>query len=176
MQPYTFDRIIRGHRHIDAVCISVLGNTQPSRILEYARRANADGGGGDGLLQRFGLMVWPDTPAEWRNVDEYPNKAARDGVFDIITKLSKMTEQDAFKRGAAKGPYDKMPFFRFDEAAGAEFLTWRSQLEGRLRSGELSVVLEGHLAKYRKLVPSLALINHLVDGESGDVGLSSLLK
>jgi Protein of unknown function (DUF3987) len=41
-QPYTFDRIIRGHRHIDAVCISVLGNTQPSRIGEYVRRANAD--------------------------------------------------------------------------------------------------------------------------------------
>jgi len=30
--PYTFDRIVRGHRHIDAVCLSVLGNTQPARI------------------------------------------------------------------------------------------------------------------------------------------------
>jgi len=69
-QPYTFDRILRGHLHIEAVCISVLGNTQPSRIAEYVRRANADGGGGDGLLQRFGLMVWPDNPIGWRNVDE----------------------------------------------------------------------------------------------------------
>lgn len=29
-QAYTFDRIIRGHRHIEAVCISLLGNTQPA--------------------------------------------------------------------------------------------------------------------------------------------------
>ena len=54
-QPYTFDRILRGHLHIEAVCLSVLGNTQPSRIAEYVLRANADGGGGDGLLQRFRL-------------------------------------------------------------------------------------------------------------------------
>jgi len=39
-QPYTFDRIMRGHRHIEAVCISVLGNTQPARIVEYVRSAN----------------------------------------------------------------------------------------------------------------------------------------
>jgi len=42
-QPYTFDRIMRGHRHIEAVCISVLGNTQPARIVEYVRSANLGG-------------------------------------------------------------------------------------------------------------------------------------
>jgi putative DNA primase/helicase len=31
-QPYTLDRISRGTRHIEAVCISVLGNSQPARI------------------------------------------------------------------------------------------------------------------------------------------------
>src|SRR6516162_5972959 len=49
-QPYTFDRIIRGHHHIDAVCLSVLGNTQPTRIAEYIHRANYGGAGGDGLI------------------------------------------------------------------------------------------------------------------------------
>src|SRR5262249_12024661 len=37
--PYTFDRIIRGHIHIEAVCLSVLGNTQPTRISQYVCRA-----------------------------------------------------------------------------------------------------------------------------------------
>ena len=37
-QPYTFDRIGRGQRHIEAVCVSVLGNTQPARIVEYVRQ------------------------------------------------------------------------------------------------------------------------------------------
>ena len=48
-QPYTFDRIIRGHLHIEAVCLSILGNTQPARIGPYIRRANSEGGG-DGLI------------------------------------------------------------------------------------------------------------------------------
>jgi Protein of unknown function (DUF3987) len=118
-QSYTFDRILRGHRHIEAVCISVLGNTQPSRIADYVRRANADGGGGDGLLQRFGLMVWPDSPPDWNNVDEYPNREAREAARQIFWVASKLTEGEALRRGALKGAFDKMPCFRFDEAARA---------------------------------------------------------
>jgi hypothetical protein len=41
-QPYTLDRISRGTRHIEAVCISVLGNSQPARIAEYVKRANSN--------------------------------------------------------------------------------------------------------------------------------------
>ena len=75
-----------------------------------------------------------------------------------------------------KGPYDKIPFFRFDEAAAAEFLAWRRGLEVRLRSDSLSPALEGHLAKYRKLVPALALIDHLAEGGNGGVGKEALLR
>ena len=175
-QPYTFDRIGRGQRHIDAVCISVLGNTQPARICEYVRRANEGGVGGDGLLQRFGLLVWPDTPATWRNVDEYPNKKARDSARKVFDRASKLTEAEAFKIGAVKGEYDSTPYLRFSEEAGADFLDWRTDLENRLRSGDLSPALEGHLAKYRKLVPALALLNHLADGGQGPVNCQALLR
>jgi putative DNA primase/helicase len=175
-QPYTFDRIIRGHRHIEAACISVLGNTQPSRIAEYVRRANRDGGGGDGLLQRFGLLVYPDPPATWKDVDEYPDADARNAAWDVFDRLAKLTDADAIALGARKGPYDKLPCLRFDAEAGAEFLDWRKDLEARLRGGELSAALEGHLAKYRKLVPALALMNHLADGGRGDVAHGALLK
>jgi hypothetical protein len=40
---YTFDRIMRGKTHIDAVCLSLLGSTQPGRLAEYIKRAS-DGG------------------------------------------------------------------------------------------------------------------------------------
>src|SRR5260370_35468799 len=76
-QPYTFDRIGRGHRHIDAVCLSVLGNTQPARIAEYVRQSNRGGAGGRGVLQRFGLGGWPDGPAPGRGVVPYPVKCRR---------------------------------------------------------------------------------------------------
>lgn len=175
-QPYTFDRILRGHLHIEAVCLSVLGNTQPSRIAEYVRRANADGGGGDGLLQRFGLMVWPDSPAGWRDVDEYPNREAREIAWQIFCDASKLTEGDVLQRGALKGAYDKLPCFRFDDGARAQFVDWHGDLERTLRSKDLSPALEGHIAKYRKLVPALALINHIADAGRSDVSETSLLK
>jgi len=40
----------------------------------------------------------------------------------------------------------------------------------------LSPALEGHLAKYRKLVPALALIDHLAEGKRGGVGREALLR
>jgi Protein of unknown function (DUF3987) len=172
-QSYTFDRIMRGHRHVEAVCLSVLGNTQPARISEYIRRANLGGAGGDGLIQRFGLMVWPDASSGWRDVDEYPKIRARDAAWEVFGRASKL---DAMSLGAHKGPYDKIPCFRFTEAAHGEFRDWRAGLEQRLRSGNLSPAFEGHLAKYRKLVPALALINHIADSGTGDISHESLLR
>jgi Protein of unknown function (DUF3987) len=174
-QPYTFDRVIRGHLHIDAVCLSILGNTQPVRINRYVRRANLDGGG-DGLIQRFGLLVWPDISPSWRDVDQYPDSNARRKAWGVFEQMSTLSEDTVRKLGAQKGHLDKTPHFRFDEAAREQFADWRKRLELRLRSGELSPALEGHFAKYRKLVPALALINHLADGDEGSIGLAALRK
>jgi hypothetical protein len=110
-QPYTFDRIGRDHRHVEAVCVSVLGNTQPARIAEYVRRANLDGAGGDGLIQRFGLLVWPDASPEWRNVDEYPNSEARENAWDVYERASKLDESAALAIGASRGSSTSFPFF-----------------------------------------------------------------
>src|SRR5262245_45735770 len=131
-QPYTFDRIIRGHQHIEAVCISVLGNTQPARLVEYVRSANRGGAGGDGLIQRFGLLVWPDAPGEWRDVDEYPNRAAREKAWQTFERMAKLDMAAALSLGAENGPYDKVPSLRFEEEAHEAFLRWRTDLERRL--------------------------------------------
>ena len=59
--PYTIDRIGRGmHLHIPAVCLSLLGSTQPGRIAGYVRAA-VRGGAGDRTLQRSG--DWPSRRA-----------------------------------------------------------------------------------------------------------------
>src|SRR6202035_1213277 len=49
------------------------------------------------------------------------------------------------------------------------FMDWRADLERRLRSGDLHPALESHLAKYRKLIPGIALVCHLADGSTGPV-------
>ena len=140
-QPYSFDRIGRGHIALEAVCLSVLGGTQPARIAEYVRRANFGGVGGDGLIQRFGLLVWPDVSAEWRDVDEYPKSEARERAWQVFERASKLDMSAALRLGASKGPFDKIPCFRFDDAAHDDFLGWRKDLETRLRSGELPPAL-----------------------------------
>jgi Protein of unknown function (DUF3987) len=175
-QPYTFDRIGRGHRHIEAVCLSVLGNTQPAKISEYVRRANRDGAGGDGLIQRFGLLVWPDASPDWRNIDEYPDSGARENAWAVFERASELDQNKALAMGASQGKFDKVPAFHFDEAALADFEEFRAELERRVRSGELSPAFEGHVAKYRKLVPALALINHIADSGDGPVTQTSLLR
>src|SRR5262245_26094504 len=53
---------------------------------------------------------------------------------------------------------------------------WRTDLETRIRSRELSAALEGHVAKYEKLVPALALINHIADEGRYAVSRASLAK
>jgi Protein of unknown function (DUF3987) len=154
-QPYTFDRITRGHIHVEAVCIGVLGNTQPARIAEYIHRANYGGAGGDGLIQRFNLLVWPDAPGDWEDVDEFPNREAREKAWEVYQRLSKIDESAALKLGAEKGPYDKVPGLRFDEEAQPDFLDWRRDLERQLRSGELSTGLRGAPREVSEARPNL---------------------
>jgi putative DNA primase/helicase len=168
---YTFDRIIRGQTHIDAVCVSLLGATQPGRLAEYVQRAQ--GAGDDGMIQRFGLLVWPDQSPAFRNVDRWPDTNARQSALKAFTHLNDLEPQSI---GAQSDDFDSLPFLRFSDAAQLVFDCWRHTLEGRLRGGELSPMLESHLSKYRKLVPSLALVCHLSDGGRGPVSETALVR
>jgi len=81
--------------------------------------------------------------------------------------------------GAAIGQVDAedgLPFLRFDNNAQEIFNEWRRDLEARLRSGEDHPALESHLAKYRKLVPALALLLHLADEAGKTIGEVTILK
>ena len=76
--------------HVEAVCLSLLGSTQPARITEYVATAVKGGVGDDGMLQRFGLIVWPDVNGEWINVDRAPNHDALRSAhqtFDYLDTL-----------------------------------------------------------------------------------------
>ena len=169
---YTFDRIIRGTTHIEAACLSLLGSTQPARLVEYVKRATS-GGGDDGFIQRFSLLVWPDQVGNWKEVDRYPDSPAREVAWSVFERLNSLQPGSI---GAETDTFDALPFLRFDGNAQGVFAAWRKGIEAKLRSGELSPALESHLAKFRKLVPSLALINHLADGGTGPVAEIALLR
>jgi len=171
---YTFDRIGRGmNLTIPAVCLSMLGSTQPGRIAEYIRAAVRGGAGDDGLIQRFGLLVWPDVSADWRDADRWPDSEARQSANAVFERLDGLDPKAA---GAQQDDGDALPYLRFDADALAEFRQWRQPFERSQRAGELHPALESHFAKYRKLVPSLALICHLADAQAGPVGMPALLR
>jgi hypothetical protein len=114
------------------------------------------------------MTVAPDMPANWSEHDREPHPTYRQRAFDTFDYLDRMRPEEV---GAHIDPFEKAsPFLRFDEAGLEVFKDWRRKLEARLRADELHPALESHLAKYRKLVPSLALIHHLASGMTGPVG------
>lgn len=163
---HTYDRIGRGTLHINGACLSILGGIQPGPLTDLVRGLR--GSGDDGLLQRFQLAVWPDASSNWRNVDRQPDRDARERIQILIQRFDGLaaTEQ-AITPGS-------IPVLRFSDAAQPLFDSWRASLELRLRDGSEHPTVEAHLAKYRSLVPSIALLLHLVDQPDGPVSLIAL--
>lgn len=170
---YTFDRIGRGTIDIEAATVSIIGGIQPGPLGQYLRAAAKGGVGDDGLMQRFQLLVWPDISREWVNVDRWPDSEARKQAREIFEGLCGL---EPILLGADTDPIEPggIPFLRFTPDAQGEFDSWREGLEGIIRSSELHPAMESHLSKYRSLIPSLALLIHLADGQSGAVGVEPL--
>ena len=156
---FTIDRISRGTLHIPALCLSILGGIQPGPISSYVYQATAGGTGDDGLLQRFQVTVWPDTPKHWKNIDRWPDTEAKKIAYQIFKKFDEL-------QAIHDNQESEIPALRFSPEGQEIFNDWRCSLEIRLRSGGLPLSLESHLAKYRSLMPSLALIFHLVNCET----------
>ena len=173
LDSYTFDRIGRGlNMRIEACCLSLLGSIQPSVIGGYLRQAVA-GGGGDGLLSRFQLLVWPDIAGQWRDVDRWPDTEAKAKAYATFERLDALNPAGI----GATVEDGSIPYLRFDADAQALFSEWRANFEPRIRSGNDHAAFEAHLSKYRKLVPALALLIHLADNPAGGaIGETALLK
>lgn len=170
---FTYDRIGRGTLYIKTVTLSVLGGIQPGPLTTYLRHALSGGQGDDGLLQRFQLMVYPDISPQWRNVDHYPDTKDKNQAFEIFRKLHNL---DTAQIGATiSEETNDLHYLRFDEEAQEFFISWREDLEKELRSGGIEhPALEAHQSKYRSLMPSLALLFHLIERVDGHTHTASV--
>lgn len=149
---YTYDRITRGTVHIPRLCVSIVGGIQPGKFAKYVSGAVDGGYAADGLLQRFQLLVWPDFGRKWQLVDREPDHRAREAVFRVFQILANLNRE--------------LQVARFDTQAQALFFEWLTELEKRLRDPSMDdkPAFQSHLAKYRSLMPSLALVLHLSEG------------
>lgn len=174
LHSYRFDRIGRGSFIIPRLNVLLLGGIQPGKLQAYVRQAVQGGGGDDGLLQRFQLIVWPDPVKEWHNVDRQPNFRAQERVYEAIKRLRRI---DPIAVGANLPEIGSgAAWLHFSTEAQRWFDAWRQKLENSLRRGDRHPALESHLAKYRSLVPALALVIHLADGGLGPVDVQAVRK
>lgn len=163
---YVDVKIARGVTEAKQICISLLGGIQPDKLKAYLHQAQS--GGNDGMIQRLQLAVWPDEPKNWQLIDTAPNKEHKHRAFVILQKLAEM---DFAKHGANfDRDHDDRPYYRFDEAGQAVFFDWLTELQtGKIPTEENSLMVE-HFGKFRSLMPSLALIFHLIDIANGAPG------
>jgi len=159
---FTYDRIGRGTRDIDAACVSILGTIQPGPLQSYVNQASRTCAGADGLLQRFQLLVWPDPPRAWEQVDRRRDEKARAQAFEIFEQLAAI-DPLRFDAECDNG----QTFISFISPSLQRFREFRTSLENRLLDKSMDPAINAVLAKQRSLVPSLALLIHLADSPEG---------
>lgn len=149
---YDFERVGRGTVRVDNACLAVVGAIQPGPLHHFVMRSRAGSEGDVGLLQRFQLLIYPDSLGEWKRPRRAADGDAKARAFKVYEVLDTLRQAD------------EPTTLRFGDEAQPVFEEWRDALEHRLRGGGLaaSPAFESHLGKYRSLVPSLALIFHLV--------------
>ncbi|RYF50137.1 MAG: DUF3987 domain-containing protein, partial [Cytophagaceae bacterium] len=152
----TIDRIGRGTTHVNNVCVSLFGGIQPVKLLGHLRAAS--GHENDGFVQRFQVMVYPDKP-HWSYVDEYVDARARDEAFALIQQIA---DSDFSAIAYQVDEFDRFPYTRFDPQAQDIFRDWLTNWQTQVLPNESGLLLE-HFTKYRSLMPSLALIFHVVN-------------
>lgn len=152
------DRIGRGNVFIPRFCVSVYGGIQPDPLEYYLAEAQYNHKN-DGFLQRLQVMVYPDELPSGTIVDASPDEPAAELVWRIVDRLA----HDIAGADATQDHEYEIPYFRFEaRLAQPSFFEWVQALEKKIVAEDSPLVQE-HLHKYRKLVPALALIFHLVD-------------
>ncbi len=167
------DRIGRGTIVIPALCLSIFGGIQPSVVSKWLYGMMTQIGQDDGLIQRFQLMVWPDEPTEYKDVDIPPNLTARQEYYALLDFLATL-QPDSI--GAQRDSDEGVPYLRFADDAQPIFSQWMTDWRNNLKREGHIEPLENHYGKYPSLVASLALICHLANGDTGPVTHTALLQ
>jgi putative DNA primase/helicase len=171
----TVDRIGRGTVRVPDASLSMIGGIQPGPLCSILNKAR-QGAGDDGMLERF-LVCWPDSPGAWRDVDRWPDSAAKRAAWSVFERLDGFKAEDigaeraTDPEGQSYGP----GLLRLHPAARELFASWREEFMPRVQAiaGERES-LAAALAKFAHHVPALALVLHVVDGVSGPVTLQAV--
>lgn len=153
--------------------ISLFGTMTPDTVKHYVNYAQKFGS--DGFLQRLQLMAYPNlNEQDWH--DEYEDKEAKERAYKAAVRLADSEDMQVF--GAIKSENDRYAYFNFSFEAQKCFEEWYRDLLQKLKD-EKDAQINAHLSKYRGLMPTIALVLHLVDcadkDEKGPITKSATL-
>jgi putative DNA primase/helicase len=169
---YIWDRIERGTKLIENTCVSIFGSIQPGVLGSIIRGAQKGAEGNDGLLQRFQVLVYPEKMRTYKRPTKPPNTEALKAATEAFRTLVGITKLE----GSMTRLGGSIPFLQFSRDAQALYYEWSDALQQELRTSDMHPTMMAHLAKYASLMPSLALIDHVVDVGRGPVGVVSVQK
>ena len=148
--PVTWDTLGRGTVKVPQACLSVVGTIQPDPLREVVGEA---GSGGDGLLQRFQLMVFPDASGVYAPSLSRIDEAAQVQVAALFNRLA---EEHAVDHGG------EPTLYRLTPEALDTFQRWEVEHRNRTKYfDDENPALVTHLGKYPKTVSALALLFRL---------------
>lgn len=158
--------ITRGETKVENNTLSLIGTMQPS-MIRLLLAGTISGSYDDGLFQRLQLAVYPDVKQKWELIDRKPDFNALDAVFQVFKDLAEINPEECgfFKMNKS---YESQPdryYLKFDNQAQQLWNQWWTEWELWIREENLPEYLVSHFTKYRKLVPSLALILYLLTGK-----------
>lgn len=154
--PFTVDRIGRGTVKVKHLCLSVMGTIQPAQLARHLGGAGME----DGLAQRFQLLVFPEHQQR-RFCDEAEDLEAKNALEQTLARLASANFQHLCN--ARDG--DTIPSLTFSPGAYELYKQW--WMENASRTND--PVLSSFITKHERLVPALALIDHLTESFSDGV-------
>lgn len=146
--PYSSDRVVSGTWTVPHLCLSVMGTIQPAKLARLL------GGSGieDGLAQRFQLLVFPE-PMQRQFCDAPEDYAVKSALERILYELATAD----FRKLCVTPHTEDIPSLTFSREAYEQYKVW--WIENSSRTDD--PVLCSFTTKHERLVPALALIDHL---------------
>src|SRR5262249_2593435 len=155
-------------------CLSLIGSTQRGRLAAHLAHSLKGDRADDGLMQRFSMLVFPDVSEDWQMIDAKPDPEKRRIAYSAMEYLDQLTAdaagaiQDEKEAGESyTADAGDLSYLRFSPGGYEEFADWLPGIEKRIRSRDMHPAMGAHLAKYKKLVPAIALISHLTERHTG---------
>ena len=117
----------------------------------------------DGLIQRFQFMVQPD-PVKTEVITPPYNSAEFEHVYKLYQDVYNF-DFELFDQEPQL--YQNIKTTTFTDQAQKKYYKWKAELI-KTYTAEKNAAIESHLTKYKSLLPSLALIFHIIEVAAGN--------